>query len=121
MRTSFRTFFLLLLSVFGISASYAQNAPQAFSLKQAVDYALQNQERMKIAQNETKIANAKIGEIRSIGLPQINLGAEIGNNFIQQKTLIDPSSFGPQIEGYQLTQADIQKVNDGSTDVVLRP
>lgn len=114
-------FLLVLLSAFGVSASHAQNAPQAFSLKQAVDYALQNQERIKIAQNDVKSANAKIGEIRSIGLPQVNFGGEIGNNFIQQKTLIDPSSFGPQIEGYRLTQADIKKVNDGSTDVVLAP
>ncbi len=112
---------LLLLSSVGAWPGFAQNAPQAFSLKQAVEYALNNQERIKIAKNETEIAKGKIGEIRSIGLPQINLGAEVGNNFIQQKTLIDPSSFGPQVEGYRLTQADIQKVNDGSNDVVLAP
>jgi outer membrane protein len=101
MKTSFRTILLLLLSVFGAWQTQAQTSQgtvnqqaQTFSLQQAIDYALQNQERIKIAQNETKIAKAKIGEIRSIGLPQINLGAEGGNNFIPQKTFLPAEIFG---------------------------
>src|SRR5688500_3346211 len=113
MKTNLKLFLLILLCALGTAASQAQNTPKAFSLKQAVKYAQQNQERIKIAQNETKIATAKIGEIRAIGLPQINIGAELGNNFIQQKTLIDPSSFGPQVEGYRLTPEAIKNINDG--------
>ncbi len=121
MKINLKLFLLVLLSAFGSSASQAQNTPKAFSLKQAIDYALQNQEQLKIARNETESAKAKIGEIRAIGLPQVSLGADLGNNFIQQKTLIDPSSFGPQIEGYKLTQGDIQKANDGTNEVILTP
>ncbi|MBK0403352.1 TolC family protein [Adhaeribacter sp. BT258] len=93
MKTIFKLFLLTLLG-FSSVAGRAQNAPQAFSLKQAIDYALQNQERIKIAQNETKIANARIGEIRSFGLPQVNIGAEVGNNFIPQSTFLPAEIFG---------------------------
>src|SRR5687767_5991817 len=94
MKTIIKLFLLVLLSAFSVSASLAQNSPQAFSLKQAVDYALQNQERIKIAQNDVKSANAKIGEIRAIGLPQVNIGAEVGNNFIPQSTFLPAEIFG---------------------------
>ena len=121
MKTIFKLFLMVLLGAFSVSASQAQNAPQAFSLQQAIDYALQNQQRVQIAKNDVQSANARVGEIRAIGLPQINAGAEIGNNFILQKTLLDPSDLGgPPIVGYNLTQADIQAVNDGNT-AVLKP
>lgn len=118
MKTIIKLLLLVLLSAFGVSASQAQNAPQAFSLKQAVDYALQNQERIKIAQNDVKSANAKIGEIRAIGLPQVNLGFELGNNFITPKTLLPASAFTPPV--YELSQQNIQDANDGKS-VVLAP
>lgn len=122
MKTKSRILFLLfLLSTLAALPGHAQNAPQAFSLKEAIDYALQNQQRLKIARNDIKSANARVGEIRAIGLPQINVGAEIGNNFILQKTLLDPTDLGgPPIVGYNLTQADIQAVSDGNT-AVLQP
>ena len=91
MKTNLKLFLLVLLSAFGASVSQAQNTPQAFSLQQSIDYALQNQERVKISQNETQIAKAKIGEIRAFGLPQINFGAEAGNNFVQQSTFFPAS------------------------------
>ncbi|MBX0333894.1 TolC family protein [Pontibacter sp. HSC-14F20] len=81
----------VLLSPLGV---LAQGTPQAFSLQQGIDYALQNRASLKIARNQQDIDKAKVGEIRAMGLPQINANAEVGNNFIQQKTLFDPSSFG---------------------------
>jgi outer membrane protein TolC len=123
MKTNLRTFLVVLLSVFTALQTQAQNSQgtanpqtQAFSLQQAIEYALQNQERIKIARNETQIAKAKIGEIRSIGLPQINLSAELGNNFILPKTLLPAAAFAqPQ---YQLTQQNINDANDGKTVVL---
>ena len=121
MKTISKLFLMVLLGAFSVSASQAQNTPQAFSLQQAIDYALQNQQRVQIAKNDVQSANARVGEIRAVGLPQINAGAEIGNNFVLQKTLLDPSDLGgPPIVGYNLTQADIQAVNDGNT-AVLKP
>jgi outer membrane protein len=118
MKKNLRTFLLLLLSIFGALQSQAQNSQgsansqtQAFSLKQAVDYALQNQERIKIAKNETKIATAKVGEIRAFGLPQVNLSAELGNNFVLPVTLFPASFLSPP--KYPLTKENIDKANNG--------
>ena len=76
----------------------AQQAPLAFSLQQSIDYALANQPNLKNAQLQNQIAKARIGQIRSAGLPQINAGIDVGNNVVLQKTLIDPNTFGPQLE-----------------------
>ncbi|KAA9325012.1 TolC family protein [Adhaeribacter soli] len=100
MKTKFTIFLLVLLHGFGASVSQAQNAPQAFSLQQAIEYALQNQQRMKIAHNDTKIAKAKVGEIRSIGLPQINVGAEVGNNFEPMRNFFPAEFFGGKAGEY---------------------
>jgi outer membrane protein len=101
MKINLRTFLLLMLSVFGALQTQAQNSQgtansqtQTFSLKQAIEYALQNQERVKIAKNETKIAKGRIGEIRAIGLPQINVSADLGNNFIPQSTFLPAEIVG---------------------------
>ncbi|HEY4652762.1 MAG TPA: TolC family protein [Pontibacter sp.] len=92
------TLLAAVLLLFGYSGAQAQEAQQ-FSLQQSIDYALQNRANLKAAQNEEKIAKARTGEIRAMGLPQLNAAAEVGNNFIQQKTLLDPSDFGgiPQV------------------------
>ena len=43
MKTMLKMFLSMLLSAICVSGSLAQTEPQAFSLQQAVDYALQNQ------------------------------------------------------------------------------
>jgi outer membrane protein len=92
------TLLAALLALFSFSGLQAQEA-MPLSLQQSIDYALQNRASLKVAQNEEKIAKARTGEIRAMGLPQLNAGVEVGNNFIQQKTLLDPSDFGgvPQV------------------------
>ncbi len=88
----------LLGTVFSWSAPVqAQQAPQAFSLQQSIDYALANQPTLKNAQLQNDIAKARIGQIRSRGLPQIDATVDVGNNVVLQKTLIDPNTFGPLI------------------------
>ncbi len=52
----------------------------SFSLKQCIDYALQNQEAMKNAVLDEAIAGAKVKEIRGIGFPQINGSIGLTNN-----------------------------------------
>ncbi|MBD1398152.1 TolC family protein [Pontibacter sp. JH31] len=70
----------------------AQSAPQAFSLKQSIDYALQHRHSLQMARNQQEIDKAKVGEIRAMGLPQINVAADLGKNVIQQKSFL-PAEF----------------------------
>lgn len=92
------TLLVAVLVLLGLPGAYAQDAMQ-LSLQQSIDYALQNRASLKAVQNEEKIAKARTGEIRAMGLPQINASVEVGNNFIKQKTLLDVSDFGgaPQV------------------------
>ncbi|MBB6609854.1 TolC family protein [Pontibacter sp. Tf4] len=92
------TLLAALLALFSFSGAQAQEA-MPLSLQQSIEYALQNRASLKAAQNEEKIAKARTGEIRAMGLPQLNAAVEVGNNFIQQKTLLDPKDFGgaPQV------------------------
>ncbi|WP_299984389.1 TolC family protein [uncultured Pontibacter sp.] len=70
----------------------AQASPQAFSLQQSIDYALQNRASLKMARNQQDIDKAKVGEIRAMGLPQIDAAADLGKNVIQQKSFL-PAEF----------------------------
>ncbi len=49
-----------------------ETAPAAFSLQQAIDYAMQNQRDVKNALLDEQIAKQQVKEIASAGLPQIN-------------------------------------------------
>lgn len=99
----------------------AQQAPVAFSLQQSIDYALANQPNMKNAQLQNEIAAARIGQIRSAGLPQINAGVDVGNNVVLQKTLIDPNMFGGGgTQQTTITPDNLNSLNNGQ-NVVLKP
>ncbi|PSR55969.1 TolC family protein [Adhaeribacter arboris] len=116
-------FRFLFAGIFSWSAQTvtAQQAPQAFSLQQSIDYALANQPNLKNAQLQNEIAKARIGQIRSQGLPQINAAVEVGNNVVLQKTLIDPNTFGPQLEITPRTlTVPAADINQGR-DVLITP
>ncbi len=105
---------IMLLGTLQVSAQTATS----LSLEQSIAYALANRANIKIAQNQQKIDAAQVGEIRSMGLPQINVAAEVGNNFIQQKTLVDPSAFGgPTLDPFVITP---EQLNSGQP-ITLRP
>ncbi len=54
--------------------------PTAFSLKQCIDYALQNQHALKNAALDEAIADDKVKEVRGIGLPQVSGSVSLTNN-----------------------------------------
>ncbi|WP_187264022.1 TolC family protein [Pontibacter beigongshangensis] len=105
---------ILLTSVAGAMQVSSQGTPYSFSLQQSIEFALKSKASLKATRNEERIAKAKVGEIRAIGLPQVNASAEVGNNFIQQKTALDPSGFGPQMElqPFVISQGDIASGQD---------
>ena len=49
----------------------AQDSKNSFTLKQAVDYALTNQQNVKNALLDEKIAQRKVDELVGVGTPQI--------------------------------------------------
>lgn len=82
----------VLLLLFGNSMAQAQSS---FTLKEAVDYALQNNVKAKNAQLDVRIAKMKVREITTIGFPKISASYGVNNNYIIQRAIIpDGGIFG---------------------------
>lgn len=76
--------------------------PSSFSLKEAQDYALKNAYSIKNAKADVKIAEKKIFETTTLGLPQVN--GEINfQNFIDIPTQVLPANaFNPMADPKEL-------------------
>jgi outer membrane protein len=72
-------YYILLAGLLISSAALAQNG-QAFTLDQAVQYALQNSTDVKNSAIDEKIADARVKETRGIGLPQVDGSVGIQHN-----------------------------------------
>ncbi|MCC3153690.1 TolC family protein [Hymenobacter sp. BT770] len=93
----------------------------ALSLPQAVSYAVQNKSTLLATRLAEQTARARVGEIKSAGLPQVNVGANVADNFKLQKSLVDFSRFGgAPLQGTKLTAQDIAAAQAG-TAVTLSP
>jgi len=73
------------------------NAQNSFSIEEAIQYALLNNENLKNAKLDIEDANAQVGETRSDGLPQINGRFGYVNNPTLQSSIIDLSNFDPDV------------------------
>jgi outer membrane protein len=89
--------FIILLGLAVSLTTSAQNgvketAPAAFSLQQAIDYALQNQANVKNAMIDEDIAKQQVNEITGMGLPQINSSFDV-RDFLEIPTSLIPAEF----------------------------
>lgn len=86
-------------------------AQSAMTLKECIDYALENNDQLKIQAYEKDIAKGTIGETRSLGLPQVNAVAafqdnlEIQTSFIQD--FITPATYGVLFDEGLLEERDL--------------
>ena len=102
-------------------ASQAGQGSMALSLPQAIRYAITNKSSLLATRLAEQTAAAKVGEIKAQGLPQVNVAANVADNFKLQKSLVDFSTFaGPTLNGTTLTQSDIAKAQAGQS-VTLSP
>ncbi|MCI1188143.1 TolC family protein [Hymenobacter sp. DH14] len=127
MNTLFRTRFLLAaaLSAAVPQALLAQTSPKAMpaappttgtmplSLQQAVSYAIQNKSTLLATRLGEATAAARVGEIKSAGLPQVNVAATVSDNFKLQKSLV---SF--PLSQTVLTQSDLTAAQGGQQQVL---
>jgi outer membrane protein len=86
---------IILLGMAVSLATYAQDgvketAPAAFTLQQAIDYALQNQTSVKNAMLDEQIAKQKVKEITGLGLPQVNSSFDV-KDFLEIPTSLIPA------------------------------
>ncbi len=70
----------------------------SFSLQQAVDFAIQNQNNIKNALLDEEIAKNKVKEVTGMGLPQINSSFDL-KDFIEIPTTVLPDFITPTVVG----------------------
>jgi outer membrane protein TolC len=82
------------LLLLGILLAYAPLHAQegSFTLKQAVDYAIKHNLNVKNSQLDAVSAEARIGEIRAAGLPQVSGNFSFTDNLIIQRFFL-PANF----------------------------
>ncbi len=84
--------YLTILSLIVSTVSIFGQQGEQFSLEQAINYALANNNEIKISQNNIKDADKQIIERKSIGLPRLS-GSIAYNHFAVIPTTILPESF----------------------------
>ncbi|RTY97306.1 TolC family protein [Flavobacterium sp. RSP49] len=95
-----KTIILLAVLTFGISAQSqkignANTSPvQTLTLKEAINYALENKADAKKAKLQVENSEYQIQEIRSRALPQISANGNLTYNPVIQTTVIDGAGFG---------------------------
>ena len=82
---------LLMIIILLSNNLFGQNA---FTLENAIDYALENNRLSKNANSDLEIANAKKWETIATGLPQINAFIDYNNNLKQPVSLVPAEFFG---------------------------
>jgi outer membrane protein len=85
-------FLMLLLSSVIVQA---QTAPAAFTLQQAIDYAVKNGYSVKNAATDIEIAKKKITEMRGIGIPQLRAEAGFQDFIKVPVSVIEAGAFNP--------------------------
>ncbi len=70
----------------------------SFSLKQAIDFAMQNQNDVKNAMIDEEMAREKVHETRGLGLPQINSSFDV-KDFLEIPTTVLPNFVSPAVYG----------------------
>lgn len=90
---------------------FLTNAQTSYTLEECVEYALKNNEQLKIKAFEKEIAKGTIGETRAMGLPQINAVAAFQDNikiqtsFIQD--FISPATYAILFQENLLEERDL--------------
>lgn len=92
---------------------------QKFSLKEAVDYAVNHHIQVKNAQLDVSSAEAKINEIRAIGLPQVNGSLNYTKNVIIQRMFIPANIFNPAAPAGEVIAAEFGVRNMGMNNFNL--
>ena len=102
---------LLIIIILLSNNLFGQNA---FTLENAIDYALENNRLSKNATSDLEIANAKKWETIATGLPQINAFIDYNNNLKQPISLVPAEFFGGNPGEFSELSFGTKQTIDGS-------
>ncbi|MBT7623069.1 MAG: TolC family protein [Flavobacteriaceae bacterium] len=105
---------LLLILIIGFYFTKTNAQTNAFTLNDAVLFALENNSASKNASNDLKIAKAKKWETIATGLPQINAFLEYTNNIKKPVSLVPAEFFGGSPGEFSEISFGTKQTFDGS-------
>ncbi|MGY0390924.1 TolC family protein [Bizionia sp. KMM 8389] len=107
---------LLIWSLLVATSAFAQETPSAFTLEEAIDFALVNNRSVKNAARNVEAAEKQKWETTATGLPQIN-GAVDYQNWLKQQVSLIPAEFtgGPAGTFQPVTFSPKQNINASAT------
>lgn len=111
---------LLIISIISLMhIEVLSQGTKSLSLDDCINYALENNEQLMIAELEKKKSNAVVGETRAMGLPQVNVNGALNYNYEIQKVLLDASNFDPSVPEGQEVEFAFGQDYDGNVSVGL--
>ncbi len=108
---------LLILSIFLTSLNV--KAQESYTLREAVDYTIKNHISIKNAQIDILNAEARVSELKGIGLPQVSGNVNYTNNLIIQKVFIPAKTFDPTAKEGDVIAAEFGVANSGQAGLNL--
>jgi outer membrane protein len=111
---------IILLCLLAIASSAAaQETVSRLTLNECLEYALEHNNNIIIANLEIDAAKAKTGEYLSTGLPQVDATANFNKNFIIRSTFVDASTFNPAVPPGELIELQFGTPYDGDMGIAL--
>ncbi len=95
------------------------NAQQSFSLKEAIEYAVKNHASVKNANLDMLNADARVNEIKALGLPQINGSVNYTNNYQIAKFFVPAKQFNPAAKEDEVSALKFGVPQTASTGITL--
>ncbi|RDB07227.1 TolC family protein [Runella aurantiaca] len=83
----------LVLCILPLFPTYSQTR---YSLQEAIQYGVTHNINVKNSQTDAQSAESRIGEIRSVGLPQVSASLSLMDNLIIQRVFLPAIFFDPQ-------------------------
>ncbi len=97
-----------------------ESATNSFDLEQCVQYALEYNQNVINKALDKEIAETKVGETLSMGLPQVNINGGVNYNYQIQRSLIDASTFDPTLPEGSEAEFAFGQAYDGNLNLTVR-
>jgi outer membrane protein TolC len=114
MKTIIRSKWLIMSLLLASNLSFSQTS---YTLREAVDYAVKNHVNIKNAQIDILNAEARVREIKGLGLPQVSGLVNYTNNLIIPRFFIPARTFDPTAAEGDVVAAEFGVANSGQAGV----
>lgn len=113
---------IVLLLIGSATTGWAQNESEtnSFNLEQCVQYALEHNENVLNKALDKEIAKTQVGEILSMGLPQVNIDGEVNYNYQIQRSITEVSAFDSTLPKGTEGEIAFGRAYDGNLNFKVR-